>query len=219
MTSAQEVASFQQGSLIDVPTIKDIPMVHKFVVPQEDRNFHYPKEPFYMSTIPGDLNNADDGNDAIKKLQEFMKSNFGYNGLIDGKINQDLINSTLNFEKTLKSKNITIQIVKNNTIDLNAFAEGVKKLKDVKEDKKEGSSNIKAFQAYWGLQQTGVADSALEAKAKATEQEISKALGPGIFVKGMLWNDTKKDFNTTVEDLKQALNLISMAKNAKPEIK
>lgn len=42
--------------------------------------------------------------------------------------------------------------------------------------------------------------------SKNIENKISQAIGKN--VSGMIWNDQKKTFNTTIEDVKKALELI-----------
>ena len=53
---------------------------------------------------------------------------------------------------------------------------------------------------------TGVADDKLANAAKSTEMMLSKDLEDPT-IKGLLWNDSTKSFNTSVGDLQSALSL------------
>lgn len=67
-------------------------------------------------------------------------------------------------------------------------------------------SQIKEFQKFFGREPTGKVDLSLSNVALQMEQVISKAIGQP--VAGLLFNPTTQTFQTSVSDLKTALDLI-----------
>lgn len=66
---------------------------------------------------------------------------------------------------------------------------------------------IKQFQSFFGLEPTGIVDDKLATAAKGTETKISQILND-TGVKGLLWDEANKKFNTSLNDLQKALNLL-----------
>jgi hypothetical protein len=75
----------------------------------------------------------------------------------------------------------------------------------------DGDDTIKQFQSYFGLDPTGVVDDKLIAAAKNVEDKIANVTNnPN--VKGLLWSDSNKKFNTTLNDVQQALAKLQQLK-------
>jgi hypothetical protein len=224
-------------SELDFPTRTDFNKNLQQVIPQEDRDFTRPREPFMSQPAP-DINFADDIS-SIKQLQNFLSSkpfNIPYSFSIPGAFDLNIPNVVNKFQSILKQKlpNKSIpNILNGEKINLGALntniklynelkaAEKSKATEPTKEEKTEISSKdqepskeldkidelTKSFQSYFNLPTTGIHDQTLISKAKETESILAKELNDDS-VKGMIWNDTKKSFNTSVDDVKSALNLI-----------
>lgn len=70
----------------------------------------------------------------------------------------------------------------------------------------DDTSRIKEFQTFFGQNPTGEIDINLINSALQAEHTISRAIGKPII--GLLFNPAARSFQTTVGDLKQALELI-----------
>jgi len=190
-------------------------------ISSENRNFSLPREPYFGSGVPLDVSNADDSN-IINQVQVFLKSSplgVSYSGPIDGKINSIFLDAVSKFESAVQAKFPSEKIVgtirSGNNISSSGFAKAISLLKNEpkKTEKPEDKSQnrIAEFQKYFGLNPTGIADDKLANAAKATELMLSKNLEDPT-IKGLLWNDSTKSFNTSVADLQSALNLAAAYK-------
>ncbi len=193
-------------------------------IPSENRNFSLPGEPYFGSGVPLDVSNADDSN-IINQVQVFLKSSplgVSYSGPIDGKINSVFLDAVSKFEAAVQAKFPNEKIIgtirSGNSVSSSGFAKSISLLKNekkltTKEEKPEDKSQnrIAEFQKYFGLNPTGIADEKLANAAKATESMLAKDLEDPT-IKGLLWNDSTRSFNTTVGDLQSALNLASSYK-------
>lgn len=192
-------------------------------IPSENRNFSLPREPYFGSGVPLDISNADDSN-IINQVQIFLKSSplgVSYSGPIDGKINSVFLDAVSKFETAAQAKfpseKITGTIRSGNNISSSGFAKVISLLKNEKNlpIKEEKSQNrIAEFQKFFGLNPTGIADDKLANAAKSTETMLSKDLEDPT-IKGLLWNDSTKTFNTSVGDLQSALSLAKKFKEKK----
>lgn len=205
--------------MIDLPTNWDFPSAHKQVVMQDERNFSRPREPFFQSTMPTDINYADDSAGIILQVQKFMKSSpYGiiYAGPVDGVSNSELIRSVRALEKALEQKypghTFTGIMVPGNSISSSGLKSAIDLVKKLKSGTSvsTNNSNIKLFQKYFGLPESGAVDTSLVAAAKNAEKLISEATGSS--ATGLLWDDSSKQFKTTVEDLDSALKLVRTKK-------
>lgn len=188
-------------------------------IPSENRNFSLPREPYFGSGVPLDVSNADDSN-IIKQIQIFLKSSplgVSYSGPMDGKINSVFLDAVYKFETAVQAKfpseKITGTIRSGNNISSSGFTKVISLLKNeknptAKEEKLENKSQniIAEFQKFFGLNPTGIVDDKLANAAKSTETMLSKDLEDPT-IKGLLWNDSTKTFNTSVADLQSALSL------------
>lgn len=201
--------------LIDLPTAWDFPSAHQQVIMQDQRNFSRPKEPFYQSTMPLDVNQVNDSMGVILQIQKFMKTSpYGivYAGPTDGHSNAELIRSVKSLERALELKypghRFIGTIVSGQSISgagLKNAIDIVKKLKTAPKPS-DDKSEVKLFQRHFGLPETGLVDSSLISAAKQAEKLISEATGSS--AAGLLWDDSAKQFKTTVVDLQSALKLI-----------
>lgn len=185
----------------------------------------------------------------MSNIVEFQKAlpSFGikYLGPADGSLNVEFISAMIQLEQAIQSKTGKEvqgkifsggQVLMSPSEVINAFISPssnkpeVEKEKEVKEAPQPPKSldNIKSFQIflkekglYAGLVD-GVSNPELSSAAKKLEAQISH-LVPGIPINGAIWNEAKQQFNTSVEDVKQALELISnnqgSSKKVSPEIK
>ena len=197
-------------------------------IPSENRNFSLPREPYFGSGVPLDVSNADDSN-IINQVQVFLKSSplgISYSGPIDGKINSVFLDAVSKFETAVQTKFPNEKIIgtirSGNGVSSGGFAKAIALLKNekntvTKELKPEDKSQnrIAEFQKFFGLNPTGIADDKLANAAKSTETILSKDLEDPT-IKGLLWNDSTKSFNTSVGDLQSAL---SLAKKFKEKVK
>ena len=188
-------------------------------IPSENRNFSLPRETFFGSGVPLDVSNADDSN-IIKQIQIFLKSSplgISYSGPMDGKINSIFLDAVSKFETAVQTKFPSEKIIgvirSGSNISSSGFAKVISLLKNeknpsVKEEKPEDKSQnrIAEFQKFFGLNPTGIVDDKLANAAKSTETILSKDLEDPT-IKGLLWNDSTKTFNTSVGDLQSALSL------------
>ena len=189
-------------------------------IPSENRNFSLPKEPYFGSGVPLDVSNADDSN-IINQVQVFLKSSplgVSYSGPIDGKINSVFLDAVSKFETAVQTKFPSEKIIgtirSGNGVSSSGFAKAISLLKNeksisTKEEKKpedKSQNRIVEFQKFFGLNPTGVVDDKLANAAKSTETMLSKDLEDPT-IKGLLWNDSTKSFNTSVGDLQSALSL------------
>lgn len=237
----------------DLPTSWELVPATTFVVDSDKRDFSFPKDPYFSSTVPTDLNMAEDkeedkSNNFIKQVQLVMKNppaGTSYSGPVDGEMNPQLISSLKNLEMAVQARTgkPTIGTILNGiSINQKAFLETIKSLsaekeevkkeepkpedKPVEEKSKEESNlpqeSIREFQSFLSSPHPiigapyqgpidGLPNNKLIAAAKATESAMANALNDKKIL-GMLWNDSKKTFNTSVEDLSQALNLIQNSK-------
>lgn len=203
------------------------------VIMSDKRNFSYPHQSPVMSTVPLDFHSADDSPEISfnKMVQQFFANNpmgFKYTGKIDGIVNPELINVIKSFELAYLAKHgIPIQVVIGSRINQKGFQEAVRATQQTKQqpekpqEKKpeEVSSLTKAFQTFFSQAQpiigkvySGPVDGQINAELIGAAKKAEDALATGIKnnkIKGMLWNDVKKNFNTSPEDLKQALSLIA----------
>lgn len=188
-------------------------------IPSENRNFSIPREPYFGSGVPLDVSNADDSN-IINQVQAFLKSSplgVSYSGPIDGKINSVFLDAVSKFESAAQAKFPNEKIIgtirSGNNINSSGFAKAVSLLNEKKpEDKSQ--NRIAEFQKFFGLNPTGIADEKLANAAKATETMLSKDFEDPT-IKGLLWNDSTKSFNTSVADLQSALSLAKKFKENK----
>ena len=65
---------------------------------------------------------------------------------------------------------------------------------------------LKKFQKFFNLKETGILDQELISLLKNLEQQISKDIDES--VSGMIIDSSGKSLNTTIEDVKNALQLI-----------
>lgn len=205
--------------LIDLPTNWDFPSAHKQVVMQDERNFSRPREPFYQSTMPLDISYTNDSSVATLQIQKFMKTSpygIAYAGPVDGISNPELIRAVRALEKALELKypgnTFTGTIVTGNSISSSGLKNAIDLVKKLKSGipAPANKSNVKLFQKYFGLPESGTVDMPLITAAKNAERLISEATGSS--ATGLLWDDSSKQFKTTVEDLDAALKLVRTKK-------
>lgn len=194
----------------------------KQTVMSDDRDFSRPRESFYTSNAPADLFSASDGaikDNFIEEVQKFLKTRplgVEYSGEITGLTNPQMLNALNELETKLQNKFpdkiFTGTIVTGNKINQNGFVRavkmlGAKPLIDNTTEQTVGDDNIKKFQTYFGLSPTGIVDDKLISAAKSVEDKIAKATN-NPDVKGLLWNDISKKFNTNLADVQEALKKV-----------
>jgi hypothetical protein len=150
-------------SLLDLPTATDFPKALQQVVPQEDRDFSRPKEPFWPENYPKyiDSNYADtiinlpdvelksqnSSSNFIELVQKFMAKNpLGppYTGPINGQLNSELLNVVKFFQSAVSAKyNKKFNIVSGSSINQAEMTKAIQALKGIKEipvDSKDSSA-------------------------------------------------------------------------------
>lgn len=200
----------------DFATQWDLVGATKVVIPQEDRNLHRPRESFWQSTMPLDVNMANDSNQ-IKNIQSFLKTKplgVGFSLDIDGKITPELLLAISSLERKANSKfNANLSLRISDKINFKDFTKLVELLKNEKKDLKleKTDNEVKEFQKFFNFEQTGILDEKLISAIKSLEDNISSEIGES--VSGMIFNSSNKSLNTSVEDVKNALQLIKNKKN------
>ena len=223
--------------LIDLPSSREFIESVDWVIPSDKRDFTR-STPDYTMTFPRELQFAEDGDPFIRQVQIAMKNNpisFPYAGPIDGKKSgkwyDHLRNVLIQLGWKLAEKfGKKVSIIRGGEISPEGFAEAMALLKEKpKEDKDEEDKDedatqnnqkevIKSFQSFFskfnpviGKLYSGSIDGKINdeliSAAKATESAIASAIKNNN-VYGALFNSKNKTFNTTVIDLKQALELI-----------
>ena len=196
------------------------------VAPSADRDVSYPREPMWGTTIPQDINLVDDNSDLIKNIQQSLKSGIlgiKYNGPVDGNINSSLTTAIYQLESLLEKKfpdkKFRGSIMFGQLLSgggWNKAMKAISQLNEVKdnslkdEDKKsqpENEAEIKKFQKLFGLQETGLIDDNLIKSAINIENQLSEKLSEPA-IKGMIWNPNTKSFQTSAQDVSQALKII-----------
>jgi hypothetical protein len=185
----------------------------KVVIPQEDRNFSRPNQSLWQSTVPLDVNMANDLNQ-IKNIQSFLKTKplgVGFSLEVDGQITPELLLAISSLERKANNKfNTNLSLRISNKINFSEFSKLVKLLKDESQKKTEilpdSNSEVKKFQKFFNLKETGILDQELISLLKNLEQQISKDIDES--VSGMIIDSSGKSLNTTIEDVKNALQLI-----------
>lgn len=206
------------------------------VVDKDSHDISRPREPFMSNFVP-DQNNLDDKkeefNDSafIKIIQQFMKSSplaISYSGPIDGTMNQQFINSIVALQTKISFDfNKYITLISADKLNPAGFSELHKLLKisepikpteikqnskiDLGEGKISGDPNVSKFEKILGLPQTGVISPTLISAIQSAEKKIADKINKPEAV-GMVINPTTKVFNTTPEDLQEALSLLNSIK-------
>lgn len=152
-------------------------------------------------------------NQAILEWQSALPS-FGipYQGPKDGKVNQSFLDAMMSLEGKYKAYG---QIFVGDSIRM-SVADAKKKFMISEAPKeivntvpKSEDKSLKIWESFLStnLPVVGkVYDGNLASAAKKIEDTISKIINKP--VTGMVWDDTKKQFNTTPDDIKKALDLI-----------
>lgn len=190
----------------------------------EKRNFQQPKETFFGTTVPMDVSLADDSG-LISQIQKYLKGGplgISYSGPIDGNINSILLQSISNFELALEKKFPDQKFI--GTIRFGTFVsssgwnKAIKLLSTKPTEKNDSNNNqsdeIIKFQKFLGLAPSGKADQIFINAIKNLENKISSDISDPA-VGGMIWNDTEKKINTSLDDVQQALKIISDFKKSK----
>ncbi len=153
----------------------------------------------------------------ILDWQNVLTPIFGisYNGPKDGKMNQSLIESMMALESKYKAYGqiftgsdikMSVNEAKNKFID-------EKVIKDTNEDHQDTFLN--KWESFLSQQLPVVGklyQGDLATAGKKLETEIAKSIGKPM--NGIIWNDATHSFNTTIEDVKKALELIQTHKTA-----
>ncbi len=193
------------------------------ISPSADRDVIYPKEPMWGTTVPVDINFADDTSNLIKQIQQSLKSGMlgvKYSGPVDGNINSILLQSVSDFENALEAKfsnkKFKGSIRFGTLLSSGGWNKALKAISELKkeEPKKEENNKIEQsnaeiikFQKFFGLQPTGQIDQKLIDAAINAENNLIKELNePSI--KGMIWNSTAKIFETSLDDVAQAFKIM-----------
>lgn len=221
------------GGPIDSPAVQELSETIRFVIPSEDRDFHRPKEHWWAQ----DIGMAEDESrkEFIKQVQQALKNNPigpNYRGPIDGKETRHLKDIAIKFGWDLeKLTGEKVIITPGDKISKPAFnkawgilqehLEGKKQKKDAPKIKK--TELVKSFENFFSKDQPIIGklytktgdkekdlNSLIEA-ARKTESIIAELIDNNK-VGGMIWNSSKKSFNTTPDDVKSALQLISKNK-------
>ena len=228
------------GTTVDLPTNWDKPAVFNGTVMSDNYDFSRPRQPFQSSGVPMDLLMADapqPPNPFVKQVQTMLRNNPigpSYLGPIDGLTSLYLLDIVKNFQQAISTKaGKPITIVTGNSISPGAFAEAVKILKEPakKEEEKpvsepskasSPSDTIKSFQSFFSSANPiigklysgpidGLSNAELESAAKKAEAIISSSIKKD--VNGVIWNPNSKAFNTTTNDVSNALALIAKHKS------
>lgn len=166
-------------------------------------------------------------NQAILDWQNALPS-FGiaYSGPKDGQANQSFVDAMMTLEGKYKAYG---QVFAGGNVIMSVSDAKKKFLGDSKEPAKEPTKDskpvdqsLKAWESFLSgsLPVVGkVYDGDLAVAAKKIEAAIGKVINKP--TAGIIWNDTKKEFNTTPDDVKKALDLIQAhAKTVtQPEVK
>lgn len=228
--------------LIDLPTAWEYPLAMQQVIPADSRDFSRPKPIFQEFSYPSSMNLADD-DPFTRQVQQFLASHplgISYNETPDGILSTDTLTALKQFELLLNQKTSgSYQIVSGNSIRQAGFLDAVRAYRDYKktapkpsenkpvdlkqnpeESKKSNPELIKQFQIFFSTDHPGIGqlyhgtvdgeiNPDLINAAKNAESFITNAIGKS--AGGMLWNGTS--FNTSTDDLNQALQLINKKQN------
>ena len=208
---------------MDLATRWDNPSFMQGTIMSDNRDFERPVQQTMGIQLPDSLS-AEDKSPIVEVIQKFMKSSplgASYSGPVDGIMNPALLQSVLIFQNKAKTKTgQDISLISGNQIDANGFKKVLELLKSPKEEGKEekpaGSDDPLNNQFEQYLSQShpiiGTAyQGDLGAAAKKVEGALAAALGNnGIY--GKLWNSSSQKFNTTPQDLDQAIQLIVKSK-------
>jgi hypothetical protein len=225
------------GLVSDLATTWDLPQFTQGSVFPDARDYTDPsrkhQSPQAMTPPRISEQNMADDSSFIKQVQTIMKTNPispPYPGPIDGKVSRKLLDVLLNFQWTIQRKTgKTANIVSGNSISGQEFSKAMKILqedilkekpkdKEPEKTKEEKSELIKSFQSFLsksnpiiGAPYKGEVDGISGEKLAAVAKSVEAALAVRINNKriyGALWNNSTKTFNTTVDDLRAALELI-----------
>lgn len=210
----------RNSNFLELPTLQENVSATQQVIPSDARDFSRPKE-------PNDSSMANDsqiiGDPFIIQVQKFMKSH-GYIGSEDGVINSELLSVLRNFENIIQSKTgkpVIGTIVKGNKIDPKGFQEATGLSQPLSHSI---DNTIISFQQFLstahpliGILYKGALDGKINDEliyaAKNAEDIIANAIN-NPKAHGMLWNENIKNFNTSISDLQQSLNLIVAFQNS-----
>lgn len=213
----------------DAATQWDKPSATKVVIPQEDRNFQRPTQPF-KSTVPlQDVNMASDSN-TIMQFQNFLRGcplGVCYNGPIDGELSTTFLSSVYSLEeKANKTFNANIDLKSAGGLSISGLNQ-LKKLiqnkgsasknKDTTTDeiaapsskKKSKISELNKFQKFFKLPIQDTPSSQFITKIKQVENTIAHDIDDSSVI-GMIWKNNK--LNITFSDFINALRLIKKYK-------
>jgi hypothetical protein len=195
---------------LDLPANWEQPSMWQAAIPADHRDFSRPRESFWHTTVPADLNQADDvSDDNIKAVQQFLSQSplgiSAYTGSIDGKMNPlvQICLSNLQMKAILTFPNENWELF--NAFGINFL--GIQKLMKLMQNQNAGDSTTKSFQRLCGLPESGIIDDKLISSLKSFENIISQRINDPS-VSGMIWNDSSKTFATSPEDVAEALKLI-----------
>ena len=211
----------------DAATQWDKPSATKVVIPQEDRNFQRPTQPF-KSTVPlQDVNMASDSN-TIMQFQNFLRGcplGICYNGPIDGELSTTFLASVYSLEeKANKTFNTNITLKSGEGFSVSGLNQ-LKKLIQEKASKpkietteepttpsskkKSKTSELNKFQKFFKLPIQDTPSSQFITKIKQVENTIAHDIDDSSVI-GMIWKNNK--LNITFSDFINALRLIKKYK-------
>ncbi len=230
----------------DFATSWDNPPSFQGSISSENRDFTRPRESFYSSTVPSDLNSATDtdplGNYAlmlepevkskpdpfVSQLQAFLKNSplgVSYSGPIDGLVSPALISAVTNLQNIINNKTgKSINIISGSTVNPGAFAEALVSFAQLSASQTPQTTGVvKSFQSFFsqnnpviGKLYSGPIDGnvnpQLIAAAQKAETLISSAINNKKVI-GTIWNNGSKTFNTTIDDVSNAIKLILKSQN------
>ncbi len=208
----------------------DLMTATKQTVMSEDRDFSAPKESHWSTSLPLDSNSAQDSNVTIQ-IQNFLKSSplgISYPYPADGEMRPEVLSALRAFELALQSKigkPLVGTIVSGPSIKhsgltdaLNLYKEYIAqsspkakpepKTEELKPEVKD--AQIEAFKSFFSTSHPIIGapyKGDIAEAAKTAESAIASAINNPA-AHGSLWNDKTKSFNTTPEDLLNAVNLI-----------
>lgn len=217
----------------DGHSLSDNNSYFNYVIPSEDRDDSQPKQVGLLNPIHPSLDDSEFDKQFVKNIQAFDLLESLTN------IKNEAVSTLKDLWNDLTSKEEAIKDVPPEQVkpeDVQSIQDTKKKVEDAKKQvaqttdkitdlKQELSSDtkpddsIRQFQQYLSKSNPvigtvysgpidGIVNKELISAAKKVESYISSSLGNND-VYGMLWNDSKNTFNTTVGDLSESLSLLS----------